>query len=143
VGEATNNDVDMDGIMEGFRFALQNQWTPMVIEGDSRVIVEMARKIQTGAKVSKVARNWRLETRLYQLEDLLISNTSIVSNYVRRESNKVAEWMANHGILDKGEGQAIHWEEIRDMEIRRRGTEIASTYLQTMDAGERIGNERY
>ena len=43
--------------------------------------------------------------------------------------------MANHGILDKKEGRSFCWEEMQDMEVRRRGIEMASPNLGVLDAG--------
>ena len=78
---------------------------------------------------------------LYQLEDLIRSNMVIVFNHVRRKANKVVDWMENHEILDKNEGQSFHWDEMKDMEITRRATEITSTYLKYQDAGDMARHE--
>ena len=48
--------------------------------------------------MNKVSTSWRLEARLEDIENYLNTNRVIVFNHVKRESNKVTDFLANVGV---------------------------------------------
>ena len=50
--ENTNNMVELEGLVSGLKLELQQQWTPLVVDGDSLVIISIVLKIQQGSTIT-------------------------------------------------------------------------------------------
>ena len=46
IGINTNNFTKLEGLIMCVKWAIQKGWLPLIIEGDSKLIITMARKIQ-------------------------------------------------------------------------------------------------
>ena len=57
LGSGTNNLVELDGLPNGVAWEIQNQRTPLIVEGDSMVIINIAKRIMNGATINQVSRN--------------------------------------------------------------------------------------
>lgn len=68
---------------------------PLVIEGDSQIIINMVIKILQGTPSSKLSSSWRMAKRLELIEFWLIHNRAITLKHIQREGNKVADLLAN------------------------------------------------
>lgn len=68
------------------------------MEGDSQILINMAKHLLNGSHAKKIATSWRLEARLEAMEQELLSNKAITFNHIRREGNKVVDFMANIGV---------------------------------------------
>lgn len=101
IGWNTNNVAELEGLWRGLNMAQQEGLTPLIVEGDSQIIINMATKIQQGTEAQKVSRCWRMVTRLELLQSWLRDNKAITFNHIRREGNKLADFMANLGV-DRG-----------------------------------------
>jgi len=73
IGQDTNNSAELEGLIHGLQLALDKQWLPLVVEGDSKIILRMAAKIQAGQSATKVSNTWRLEGRLERLGAMMKS----------------------------------------------------------------------
>jgi len=80
-----------------------------VIEGDSRIIVMMARKLQRDHRVDRITRNWRLEFRAERLAELLACRPSCSFSHVRRNGNRAADILANHGVTADNSFEVVKW----------------------------------
>lgn len=49
--------VELRGLLEGLRMPEQQGWIPLILEGYSQVILQMANKLLNGKQVSKVTEN--------------------------------------------------------------------------------------
>ena len=45
LGSGSNNLADLDGLLNRVAWAIQNQRTPLIVEGDSMVIINIAKRI--------------------------------------------------------------------------------------------------
>ena len=57
LGITTNNVVEMEGLSIGLTWALDMNWTPLILEGDSLLIINMDTRLQEGSTGSKVPNN--------------------------------------------------------------------------------------
>jgi len=105
IGQDTNNSAELEGLLHGLQLAKEKGWFPLIIEGDSRIILRMAIKIQAGKPATKVAKSWRLEGRLERLGEMLKSSEACTWSHIRRNGNKVADRLANLGV----EAKAPFW----------------------------------
>eukprot|EP00253_Pinus_taeda_P035953 PITA_35953 len=64
IGWDTNNSAKMEGLWQGLTLAWNLNLQPLVVEGDSQILIHMAKRLQNGSQASKIATSWRLEARL-------------------------------------------------------------------------------
>lgn len=98
IGWDTNNSAELEGLWHGLQLAGGLKFHPLEVEGDSQILINMAKKILNGSQARKIATSWRLEARLEAIERELHSNRAITFTHTRREGNKVVDFMANVGV---------------------------------------------
>eukprot|EP00253_Pinus_taeda_P008595 PITA_08595 len=101
IGWNTNNVAELEGLWKGLNITQKEGFSPLIVEGDSQILINMVTKIQQGTEAQKVSRSWRMVTRLELLQSWLRDNRAITFNHIRREGNKLADFLANLGV-DKG-----------------------------------------
>eukprot|EP00253_Pinus_taeda_P003713 PITA_03713 len=80
IGWNTNNAAELEGLWRGLNLAYIQRLTPLIVEGDSQIIIDMITKIQQGKEVQNVSNSWRLATRLETLQAWLRNHNAISSN---------------------------------------------------------------
>lgn len=63
----SNNVAEMEGLIWGSQIIIHKHMTPLVIKGDSKLVLTMAKRILNGQENSKVSCHWCLEFRLEKL----------------------------------------------------------------------------
>lgn len=71
IGENTNNVSELKGLLVGLAMATTFGWFPIILEGDSQLILQLTTKLLHGKRVNKVVDNWRMDHSLEQLRALL------------------------------------------------------------------------
>ena len=89
---------ELEGLINGLIWAKQTGKLPLVVEGDSQIIINNARKLQAASLTSQVSKNWRWESRLSILRQILAGEEALLLTHVKREGNRVADAMANTGV---------------------------------------------
>lgn len=64
IGENMNNVSKLKALLIGINMAVTNGWLPVIIEGNSQIILQMAMNLLHGKVVNKVADNSRLAYNL-------------------------------------------------------------------------------
>ena len=72
-----NNVAKLKGLMVGLSMAIQQGWLPIVLEGDSHLILQMVTKLLHGKLVSKVADNWKMAHSLEDVRGLLGTHSKV------------------------------------------------------------------
>lgn len=98
LGHDTNNSAELEGLIQGLTLVTQEGWLPTTLEGDSTMIIQMAKKLAYGKAPSKVSFRWHLWLRLEVLQSLLSCTSAVSFRHVHRDANKVADLLANQGI---------------------------------------------
>lgn len=98
IGWDTNNSTELEGLWQGLLLAWNLNLQPLIVEGDSQILINMATHIQNGSQARKVATSWRLEARLNAIEQDLRNNRAISFTHTKREGNKIADLLANIGV---------------------------------------------
>ena len=49
--------VELNGLIKGVTWEIQNKRTPLIVEGDSMVIINLAKRIMHGATINQVSCN--------------------------------------------------------------------------------------
>ena len=78
--------------------ALDQNLTCLIIEGDSKIIIDLATKILNGKDPRKITPIWHLLGPLYIFQDLLRPSLTLTPSYIRRSADKAADRLANGGV---------------------------------------------
>lgn len=97
IGLDTNNSTELEGLWQGLLLAQHHGLFPLVIEGDSQILINMAKQILQGTPAHKVVSSWRLVERLELIEQWITTNREITFKHIRTEGNKVDDLLANLG----------------------------------------------
>lgn len=119
IGENTNNVAELKGLLVGIVLAIQHGWFPIILEGDSRLILQMATKLLHKKPVSKVADNWKIAHTLEQVRGLLRTHLEVQIHHVKRKEDKLPDLLANYGVRQKKEFQQQRWEDPMEESLRR------------------------
>ena len=111
--------------------ASQHGWFPIILEGDSQVILQMENKLLHGKPVSKVAENWKMNNSFEMLRNILQGHSEVKIHHVRRKENKLVDLVANYGVTQKQELQQQHWEDHIEDDFRRKCQRILEQDLNT------------
>lgn len=98
IGWDTNNSAKLDGLWQGLCLAQKHGLFPIIIEGDSQILITIVNHILQGTHAHKVASSWRLAARLELIEKWLLTNKAITFEHIKMEGNKVADLLANLGV---------------------------------------------
>ena len=49
----TNNSAKLEGLIQGFQIVVRNGWFPVIIEGDSNILIQMAKELANGKSSEK------------------------------------------------------------------------------------------
>lgn len=63
-GWDTNNSAELEGLWQDLTLAQDNRFFPLIIEGDSQIIINMATKLMQGTPTRKISNSWRMAHRL-------------------------------------------------------------------------------
>jgi len=95
LGNNTNNVVELIALIKGITLADHYKFLPLIVEGDSEIVIKMMRKLQNGTQVDNITPSWRLSAILKDLQAHLNNIQGITFQAVRRISNKLADIIAN------------------------------------------------
>jgi len=102
LGHSTNNVAELWGLIKGLQQAIKSNYTKVIVEGDSQVIVSLLKRILSGAKPDSISPSWRLSHGLQTIASLLNPNLVIIPTHVRTKANQVADELANLGVNWRG-----------------------------------------
>lgn len=83
---------------QGLRILIRLGTGAIVVEGDSLLDINAARKLQKGSKLGKVTKHWRMAKVTELIVEHLSSLDRIILQVVRRMENTMADCLANYGI---------------------------------------------
>jgi ribonuclease HI len=102
LGHSTNNAAELWGLIKGLQLAIKNNFTKILVEGDSQVIISLLRRILNGANPDSISPSWRLSHGLQIITGLMHPNQVIIPAHIRRKANQVADELANLGTNWRG-----------------------------------------
>ena len=114
----------------------QHNFHPIIIKGDSQILINMVSQIQQGSMTSRVAKRWRLMARLELIEKWMKNRRATTFTHVKGEKNKVEDLLANIGVEHD---QVLHSGTINilnDQTQIQDCTDMVHKEAQLSDAGE-------
>ena len=125
---------ELNGLLQGIKIAFTHALFPLVVEGDSALILNLANKLQNGTSSSKISYCWILAYDLQQFPELLAQLASINFQKVKRQSNSLADKISNWGDRSSMFLQNCTIDEILDSQLRHVCELTSSKYI-TPDVG--------
>jgi len=126
LGEGTNNEMEFTAMEQGLRILGKLQASAAVVEGDSQLIITVARRMYAGAKASKVTQHWRLAKVTETIVEHLGHLKGLIFQAVRRKANMVAGHLENYGIENPTSIMDRCWQDVTYPEIRNKCTLLSS-----------------
>eukprot|EP00253_Pinus_taeda_P001503 PITA_01503 len=112
LGKATNNMVELMAMEHCLEFLVQENYQNMIIEADSKLIINSVKRISWGMKPEKASRNWRLVQVFQWIHSHLQSLRTVSFAHVRRKANKMVDLLANQGVIYTDNRVAMNWKEL-------------------------------
>jgi ribonuclease HI len=98
LGCDTNNSTEIWGLIKGVKMALDQNLNCLIIEGDSKIIIDFATKILNGRDPWKITPSWHLLGPLYNFQALLRPSLTLTPSDIWKSPNKVVNGLANVGV---------------------------------------------
>jgi ribonuclease HI len=102
LGHTTNNVAELWGLTRGLQLAIEHNFTKLIVEGDSQIILNLFRKILNGTDPERISPCWRLSHGLRTIVNLIRPNQAFIPSHVRRKVNQIADELANIGMNWEG-----------------------------------------
>ena len=94
-GWDSNNSAEFEGLWQGLTLAQDKSFFPLIIEGDSQIIINMVTKLMQGSPIHRVSRSWRMAQRLELIDKWLSQHQEISFKHTKWEGNKLVDFLAN------------------------------------------------
>ena len=98
LGSKNNNSAELEGLICGFEILIRGGYFSAIIEGDTRVLIQMAKKMVNGKDCTKVAMSWHLASRMDSLKTMFRAQSDVTFCHVKRTANKAANLLANANV---------------------------------------------
>lgn len=99
-------------------FMEQDNYQNVIVEADSKLIINLAKTISCGTTPNKVSKHWRLIQVFQWIQIHLHCLHTISFNHVWRAANKLADIMANEGVICSESRVAMGWQEMPQNRIK-------------------------
>lgn len=97
IDTSTNNTTELHGLEHEITIAKHCKFSPLIIEGDSTLAMQVSRKLQKGMDTAKVSDNWHLNKMLQRIKNNIESMEGIHFQEIRREGKKLVNRLDNEG----------------------------------------------
>ena len=100
-----NNNVDeLWDLLHSLQVANFYQYSKLIVEGDSQIILNFFVKILNGVDSRKISLCWHLTNGLKAIADLVQPHLYFIPSHIRRCTNQVVDHLANIRVDLEGKG---------------------------------------
>lgn len=133
IGVNNNNVTKLMGLCMGLEYAQAQRFSKIAVEGDSQIIVNIARKLHNGHHIHKVSSSWRLESLLEQVSSFIYEIQALFFGHVRRTCDKIVDFLENYGCLETFDQIASKWDLLLDSPLKRTCWNLVHEDYITLD----------
>ena len=90
-------------------FLIQSNCQNVIIEADSELVINAAKRISNGTRPEKVTKHWRLTRVLQRIQAHIQELRTLRFIHVRIKANKLADILANQGVSSKENAILSKW----------------------------------
>jgi ribonuclease HI len=94
MGNLTNNSVEFGALELGLEILSRKRMTNTIMEGDSTLVINMAKRLQNG--------HWHLSHSLQKIQEHLRTLNIVELHWVGRSVNSLVDRLANKGVSKEG-----------------------------------------
>ena len=127
LGIESNIAAQIEGLVQGLEWVLENCHELIIMEGDSQMVIHLTSKLHNGSQSSKVSSSWCLESRITTLRTGLIQGKAVSFTHVHQNDNKMADFLANMGVGACQPFRAQAWNMLSDMTAQSRCQDLISS----------------
>ena len=109
LGINTNNFEKIHTFLYELRLAICQGFSKIVVEGDSKLIVNMTKNFKHGTPVRKVSSKYHLEDSLHKLEYLINYMNVIITSHIKHNANMVVYLLEIEGVTQQYEDLKFEW----------------------------------
>lgn len=117
--KATNNMVELMALEQCLEFLIQNNCQNFIIEVDSKLVINAAKRISNGTGPKKVTKHWRLTQVLHKIQAHLQELRTLIFIHVWRKAKKLADILANQGVNCKDSAILRGWNAMTQSNLRK------------------------
>jgi ribonuclease HI len=99
IGNTTNNATEFGALEQGLEILIREGHANVIVEGDSALVINTAKRLQCGTSIGKVIRHWRLAQTLQRIMKHLQTMFTIEFRWIRRSKNALEDRLANEGVI--------------------------------------------
>lgn len=70
-GNATNNEGELHALKRGLEIAIREQFQKLQVEGDSKMAIEMVKKLQQGTQWENINERWRTTCLVQEISKII------------------------------------------------------------------------
>jgi len=112
LGKATNNMAELMALEQCLELLKLNHSLNVPIEADSEISINAVKKISYGTMSERVSKHWRLIQVYQRIQNHLQGLRTVSFNHVRRKANKLADLLANQGVINSDCRIKMKWQEM-------------------------------
>lgn len=109
LGKTTNNMAELMAMEQILEFLVEENRQNTIIEVDSEIVINSVRRISWGTRPKKSSSNWRLIQVFQRIHNHLQSLRTVRFAHVRRKTNKLADLLANQGVVCTDDRVVMNW----------------------------------
>ena len=113
---------------------IQSNCQNVIIEADSELVINAAKRISNGTGPEKVTKHWRLTRVLQRIQVHLQELHTLIFIHVRRKANKLADILANQGVSNKDSVILRRWNTMVQSNLKKFSITMQRRIKKSTDA---------
>lgn len=106
---ASKNIEEFVVVRKGLLKAIKLGYKNIVVEGDSKQVINTVKKLNHGVKWDKLSHNWRTTILVQEIGKLLQNYDYIITNHVRRDGNRETNFLSYWGCWNRNDPLYLTW----------------------------------
>jgi ribonuclease HI len=129
-GNSTNNVMEFGASELGLEILSCERMTNTIMEGDSTLVINTAKRLPNGTRVGKVQRHWCLAHSLHKIQEHLRTLNTVELRWVHNSANALVARLTNEGVSKEDLELEDTWINILSRQLRTDCNHMAEKYCE-------------